>query len=269
MFYRIAELQPLFLGLVLAWAGGYKLTARAAREAGTSTMARLVGQDRVRTAYRLVGGAELIVATLLLMPPGTALEGWLAVAMTAGFVAYVGYARLAAPDSSCGCLSTQEGPVTWLGLARAGLLLAAALTATVARGPWHGMVAAAPVLAATILGGELALFLLLSPELRRPVRRMVGWAQGRLVRHPLADVTGSPLAAALAQLQRSPIYCANAALLRSDVQDAWRAGAWHLVSYAGRVDDRPVTVVFAVPDDRDADPIRMSIVDDLLHALPR
>ena len=264
MFRQIAAVQPLFLSLVLAWAGGYKLTARAARGLPRSTMARLVGADRARPAYRAVGTAELVVAALLVLPPAAAVEGWLAVGLTAGFVAYLGYGRIAAPDTTCGCLSAQAGPVTWAGIARAGLLLAAALAAVAADTFWFAAVAARPAVAATVLGVELGLFLGLSPELRLPARRTVGRARAWLLPHPLATPATAAPAAAVPALYRSPAYCANSGLLRSDVQDAWHAGDWTLVSYAGQVDDRPVTVVFAIPRDGAPDQVRMSIVDDVL-----
>jgi len=260
----MAEIQALFLGLVFGWAGGYKLTARAARGLSRSTMARLVGVHRVRVVHRIVGGAELAVAALLVLPPAATVDGWLAVAMSAGFVAYLGYARVAAPDTSCGCLSAQPDPVTWPGIARAVLLLAAALAATAADGFWLSVLRSEPIAATTTLGVEVSLFLALSPELRRPTRRLIGRARLRLFPHPLAQISAAPLTAAMPRLYRSAIYCANTALLRSDVQDLWRSGDWTLVSYAGRVDDRPVTVVFAVPDRSSVDEgeVRMSIVDD-------
>jgi hypothetical protein len=257
------EVQALFVGLVLPWAGGYKLTARPARAWSRSTMARLVGAPRVRAAYRIVGGAEVAVAALLLLPPATAVDGWLAAALSAGFLAYLGYARVAAPDTSCGCLSAQAGPVTWQGIARAGLLLGIALTATTADGFWLGALQAEPAAAATTLGVELGLFLALSPELRRPTRRLVGWVRLRLFPHPLARVAVTSPTTALSRLYRSTVYCANAAMLRSDVQDLWHSGDWTLVSYAGRLDDRPVTVVFALPDSHSPGDVRMSIVDDV------
>jgi hypothetical protein len=119
-----------------------------------------------------------------------------------------------------------------------------------------------------VLGLELLVLLLLSPESRHVIRRRSGRLRERLRPHPLAATKALaqvPLQATLDHLYDSPIYAANAFLLRSDVQDYWDVGDWRILAFAGRVGAEDagtaVTVVFAVPVELAPERIRMSIVD--------
>lgn len=269
MLASIAAVQPLFLGLVLAWAGGYKLRGRAVGAAAArSALTDLVGIRHAGTAYRAVGGVELAVAVLLLAPATAGWSGWPAAVLATGFLAYLGYARRVAPESSCGCMSDDATPVSGRSMARAGLLIVAALAATLTDVSWLASLAASPATGGVVLLTEAALLLALSPDLDRNRRRLVGRIRELLLPHPLGNLAeASSGAAAVAQLYRSPIYCANSALLISDVQDVWDAGDWTVLSYAGML-GKPVTVVFAVPKQYDPDKVRMSIVDATDSAAP-
>ncbi len=267
MLAELTEIQPLFLGLVLAWAGGYKITGRTVDAAAArSALAGLVGARAATVAYRAVGGAELVVALLLLAPPAAGFEGWCGVALAGTFLAYLGYARKYAPKSSCGCMSADSRPVGWRSIARAALLLGAALAATRAGGYWAADLGVLPL---GVFALEGALLLALSPDLDRPRRRLVGRLRELIWPHPLSVTEGTevPLAAALAQLHGSEVYGIGGALVCSDVQDSWDAGDWYAISFAGRLGGRhsdgpPVTVVFAVPKRYAPDDIRMSILDE-------
>lgn len=252
-----AALQPAVVGAVLVWAGGGKLFGRrAAALARRTALARLTGPDRAVPAYRTVGSAELGVGAVLLLPPALAGETALAAVLCAGLLGYLGYARVAAPDAPCGCLSARPVPVRWRGFARATALAAACVlaTAVAAAGglPWSGAaVAERPLAAVAVLVAELAVLLALFPELDAhwllPLRRLrLRWS------HPLAaSVTGgdgaAPLAATVQQLLRSPAYQVAGGWLRSDVLDTWDDGDWRLLSYSARYGGGPATAVFAVP----------------------
>ena len=262
MLESITAVQPLFLGLVLAWAGGYKFTRRALVAAGDSALARLVGDRRLTLTYRAVACVELATAAVLLAPPAMRWELWLAVALAGGFLSYLGYTRIAAPTSSCGCMGSGAGRVGWRHFARAGLLLAAAAVAA-----WTGN---GPIttLGLAVLGVELLVLLLLSPESHHAIHLQFGRLKERLRPHPLAatkELAQIPLQATLERLYDSPVYAANASLLRSDVQDYWDVDDWRILAFAGRVGAEPagtvVTVVFAVPAELAPERIRMSIVD--------
>lgn len=264
MLQSIAAVQPLFLGLVLAWAGGYKFTRRALGSAGDSALARLVGDRRFTLAYRAVACAELATAVVLLAPPALPWEPWLAVALAGGFLSYLGYARIAAPTSSCGCMGSSRAPVGWRHFARAGMLLAAAAFAlTAGQGP-------ITTLGLTVLGIEFLVLLQLSPESQHTIRRGIGRLRERLRPHPFAatkDMAQVPLQATLERLYDSPIYAANASLLRSDVQDYWDVDGWRILTFAGHAQGT-VTVVFAVPAELAPERIRMSIVDASVEPEP-
>ncbi|MFC3501612.1 MauE/DoxX family redox-associated membrane protein [Micromonospora krabiensis] len=271
MIEMIAALQPLVVGVVLIWSARVKLFSRhAAAAAGRSALVRLVGPDRALPAYRLLGGVELALGGLLLLPPVLRSEGVAATVLSAGFLAYLGYARRVAPTSSCGCLSASTAPVSGRGMARAGLLVVAGGLSVLAGGGWLAALAARPVVGVTVLVGELAAVVALSPELDRawllPLRQL----RVRLT-HPLRGGSGVPLLATVQQLQLSDAYRRVASLLRSDVREHWDDDGWRFVLHAARFQGRPVTAVFAVPL-ADAQPgsVRVAVVDDATgHTLLR
>ncbi|MFG1889219.1 MauE/DoxX family redox-associated membrane protein [Micromonospora sp. NPDC049051] len=263
MIDMLAALQPLVVGAVLVWSARVKLVSRhAATAAGRSALTRLLGQRRALPAYRLLGGVELTLGALLLLPPVHRLEAVAAAVLAAGFLGFLAYSRRAAPASSCGCLSATPTPVTDRSLARAGLLLAAGGLAWTATDGWSTALADRPVAAGAVLLAELAAVVTLSPELDRtwllPLRRL----RARLT-HPLRGGAGVPLLATVQQLQLSDAYRRVAPLLRSDVREHWDDGDWRFVGHAGRYQGRPMTAVFAVPlADRAPDAVRVAVVDD-------
>ncbi|GAB3957199.1 hypothetical protein GCM10027614_71980 [Micromonospora vulcania] len=121
MINLIAALQPLVVGAVLIWSARVKLVSpHAAQAANRSALAGLVGQRRALPAYRLLGGVEVTIGALLLLPPVLRAEALAATALAVAFLGYLGYARRAAPTSSCGCLSARATPVSGRSLARPG-----------------------------------------------------------------------------------------------------------------------------------------------------
>jgi hypothetical protein len=240
-----ASVQPLFIGGTLLWSGGLKCFGRSARRAAErSALPSLVGEGRAPAAYRLTGAVELALAAVLLLPPAYLAETAAAAALGAGFLGYLTYARLFAPDSSCGCLSKKATPVTWRSFGRAGLLLAAALLGTLGDGFWSGRITAWTVV---LLVAETAALAALSPEADRwwllPLRRL----RIRL-RHPLSDRSfAMPLESSLQQLLGSPVYRKAGPLLRSGLRETWDADDVRVLCYTAEYEGRPATAVFAVP----------------------
>ncbi|MFU8874542.1 MauE/DoxX family redox-associated membrane protein [Micromonospora sp. SL4-19] len=263
MIELIAALQPLVVGAVLVWSARVKLFSRhAAAAANRSALTRLLGQRRALPAYRLLGGVELSLGALLLLPPAPRLEAVAATALAVGFLAYLTYARRVAPTSSCGCLSARPTPVTGRSLGRAGLLVVAGGLAVLSPGGWPTALVGRPLAGTAVLLAELASVVALSPELDTawllPLRRL----RARLT-HPLRGGSGVPLLATVHQLQLSDAYRRVSPLLRSDVREHWDDGDWRFVGHAAHYQGRPVTAVFAVPlADREPDAVRVAVVDD-------
>ncbi|HYJ69434.1 MAG TPA: MauE/DoxX family redox-associated membrane protein [Nocardioidaceae bacterium] len=265
MLDQVAALQPLLVGAVLMWTGSGKAFGRLAEaRSKRSALPRLVGEQRAYAAYRATGGVELVVAAALLLPPWWSADALAADALATGFVGYLTYAKLAAPDASCGCLGSAALPVSWRSLARAGLLVAASASILVADEGWPAMVGDDPVVTAGVLVAEFAVFVVVSPELDRrwllPLRR----AYVRLT-HPLAaaDPTVVPLAATVQQLERSPAYGAVAGALRSDIRDHWDDGDWRFVCYTAEHGETEGLAVFAIPlGQYEPDAVRVAIVDE-------
>jgi hypothetical protein len=258
-----ASVQPVFIGGTLLWSGGLKCLGRSARRsAERSALASLTGEARALPAYRLTGALELALAAVLLLPPARAWETAAAAVLGAGFLGYLTYARIAAPDSSCGCMSKRRTPVTWRSFARAGLVLAAALLGTQAAVWWGGGLTGRP-LTAVLLAAEAAALLALSPEADGlwllPLRRL------RIrIRHPLADRSFEmPLESSLQQLLVSPAYRQISGLVKSGLRETWDEEDVRVLCYTAEYDGTVATAVFAVPlrHYRPED-VRVALVDE-------
>jgi hypothetical protein len=258
-----ASVQPLFIGGTLLWSGGLKCLGRSARRsAERSALSSLVGEGRAPAAYRLTGALELALAAVLLLPPAHPAETVAAAVLGVGFLGYLTYAKVAAPDSSCGCLSKRRTPVTWRGFARAGLLLAAALLGTQAGRWWGGGLAGRPVIT-VLLVAEVAALVALSPEgdglWLLPLRRL------RIrMRHPLADRSFEmPLESSLQQLLVSPVYRQVSTLLKSGLRETWDEEDMRVLCYTAEYDGTIATAVFAVPlRHYSPEDIRVALVDE-------
>lgn len=256
----LAQAQPLFLAGVFGWSGTSKTLGGdlGGRVAGTA-LHRLLGGRLAPAAYFVLGVAEIALAVSLLVAPGRPTTA-AAAAMSTGFLAYLGYAYVATPQASCGCLGKKKVRQSWRGFARAGLLLVAALVgATGAPAWWHRPSVPAMVLA---LVAEAALFVTLSAELDHlwlyPLRRL----RVRLT-HPLAgapDVV--PLQATVNLLLRSAAWRETSHLVASDILEHWDADDHRILLYSARTPDGAATALFAVPLDGDADGIRFTLIDE-------
>ncbi|MEV0715126.1 MauE/DoxX family redox-associated membrane protein [Asanoa sp. NPDC050611] len=260
MLATIAALQAPLVGVVLVWAARFKLFSRhAAASARRSALARLVGADRALPAYRLLGGAELLIGALLILPPVARLEGLAATGLSVGFLGYLAYAKRVAPDAPCGCLGAAPVPVAGRSIARAAVLVPASVLATWAGTGWWAELTAPGAL---LLAAELALVVALSPELDHrwllPLRQV--WVN---LSHPLRGGSGVPLLRSVQQLQQSGVYRRVGGLISSDVREHWDEDEWRMICYAARYQGRPATAVFAVPlRDWAPESVRVALVDD-------
>jgi hypothetical protein len=271
------DLAPLVLAALLGASGGGKLAARSlAVRAGDTALARLLGTPgRAAAALRLVGAAEVLLAgALLLARPGgpaaaagagiagagiagagiagagiagAGIAGTGAAVLGAGFLGYLAWARLAAPDSSCGCAGRRHEPITWRAFARAALVVAGGVAATRGDAPWWSAAAAHPAGAAALLAGTAAAFAALSTDLDHRWLLPLRQARIRLFGHPLAGTGGTvPLAATVELLERSLAWESAVPLVRSARVEHWDADGWRVLRYTGMAEGRPVSVLFAL-----------------------
>jgi methylamine utilization protein MauE len=263
-----ASVQQVLLGGVLLWAAVLKL--RKPEAARRTALKRLVGEQRAVAAYRAVACVEFVLGTLLVAPPALAVEAYAGAALGAGMVGYLGYAKLKAPESGCGCLGDKEVPVRLRGFLRAGLMVAAGVLAAFGTAWWPAAVADRPLATVGLLVAEAALVVALSPELDHrwllPLRR---WRVR--VSHPLASPKGMiPVESSVQQLRKSAAFLSVADQLRSDLLDHWEEGEWRILTYAARTDDGAgrATAVFAVPLlDYRPDDVRVALVPEADEAL--
>ncbi|PNG91069.1 MauE/DoxX family redox-associated membrane protein [Streptomyces malaysiensis] len=292
------DLAPLVLAGVLGPAGAGKLFGRGtARQAPRTALARLLRDGgRAALVLRVLGAVELLLAAALLARPTSPLPGAAAALLGAGFLGYLGYARTAAPGSSCGCTARQEAPLTWRAFARAAAVLAGGAAASLARQPWWTAAARHPATAAClVLAAAVALTALSADPERRwrmPLRRL----RLRIAGHPLAatatatatavapattqvavppDAAGAPppvpftaagartavpVAATVELLERSRAWQSVSRVVRSALMDHWDDGGWRILQFAGVYGGgtaaRPVLVLFAVDAAASLDTVR-------------
>ncbi|GAA1417700.1 hypothetical protein GCM10009662_70010 [Catellatospora coxensis] len=233
---------------MLLWSARLKLLSPlAAAAAGRSALARLVGDTRALPAYRLVGAVEAALALVLLAPPALPAEALAAAALSLGFTGYLAYARIAAPESSCGCLSATRTPIRGRAFARTAALLAASLLALPATAGWAEALSARPLPAVALLLAEALLLVALSPELDRhwldPLRQL----KVRLTRPLPAGGFDVPLASTVEQLHRSPVWRETATLLTSDLREHWDDDDWRILVFTARHAGQEASAVYAVP----------------------
>ncbi|MBO3678156.1 MauE/DoxX family redox-associated membrane protein [Streptomyces sp. NEAU-YJ-81] len=292
----VCALAPLVLAGVLGPAGAGKLFGRGtARQAPRTALARLLRDGgRAALVLRALGAVELLVAAALLAPPATPLPGAAAALLGAGFLGYLGYARAAAPGSSCGCTARQDAPLTWRAFVRAAAVLAGGVAAALAQQPWWTAAARRPAAALCLVLAAAAALTALSADpdrrWRMPLRRL----RLRIAGHPLAATghplaatghplaaTGHPLAAAGAPaavpvaatvelLERSRAWQSASRVVRSALLDHWDDGGWRILQFAGvhggGAAARPVLVLFAVDAAASLDTVRepavrVSVID--------
>jgi Methylamine utilisation protein MauE len=258
----LAQAQPLFLAGVFGWSGTSKTLGGdpGGRVAGTA-LHRLLGGRLAPPAYFLLGVAEIALAVSLAVEPGRP-SALAAAVLSGGFLVYLGYAAVATPQASCGCLGKRKVRQSWRGFARAGLLMAAAMAAGIgAPAPewWHRPPLAEMV---QLLLAETALFITLSAELDTLWLYPL-WRLRVRIRRPLAGAPDEvPLQATVRTLIRSAAWREASHLVASDILEHWDADGHRILVYNARTPEGGATALFAVPLAGDADAIRFTLVDD-------
>ncbi|GHE92689.1 hypothetical protein GCM10014715_56420 [Streptomyces spiralis] len=269
------NLATLLLGVLLAGTGASKAFGRqvAGQAAGTVLVRVLNDGRRATLVLRATGAVELAVAAGLLAVPTTVVPGVAATVLGVGFLAYLGYARVTAPESSCGCTARNNGPITWRAFVRAGLVVVGGAAAAGARTVWWTEAVRNPVESVAFLAVSTAVLVVISSDLDDlwlvPLRR----TRLKVLGHPLVRGRNDevPVAASVELLERSLAWVAAAPVVRSGLIDHWEADGWRFLQFAGVHDPggaaRPVTVIFAVDPretrDTTGNPaVRVTLIDD-------
>ncbi|HEU5349058.1 MAG TPA: MauE/DoxX family redox-associated membrane protein [Ktedonobacterales bacterium] len=266
---RVAALQAVVVGLIFAWAGGWKIISPDARRlAVKSALGRIMRTPRMALAAHLVVGVgELVVAVLLLASPWYWLGTRVATVFTLGFLGYLALAWRIAPEQPCACMGGRAAPLSRRSVLRAVALLALTLIGWGAREYWGSALLAAPWIAFIILM-ELFILWLLSPEF--------GWSGVRLERRLIraARLRLNPTCAGVpldwSAMERRLISTApfqQLAASLSTVTDRWQEGCWSFISYAASYEDHPATAVFAIPTLFDPREVSAAVVDDTSNAI--
>ncbi|HEX9035390.1 MAG TPA: MauE/DoxX family redox-associated membrane protein [Ktedonobacterales bacterium] len=272
---HLAAAQALIVGLVLLWAGSWKVIFPRARAlARESALTRLVGEGtRAAAAHLATGCGEILVAALLLVAPGARpLTLALATLLTLGFLGYLAIARRIAPEAPCACMGGRPNPISWRTLLRAGALLAMTLAGWLTPEFWWTALRAAPAVA-PLLALEVAALWALSPEfsglLGAEPRSGPGWRLIRGLRLRLDPACASmrqDVSVIEAALRESAPYRALRSTLGAR-NDAWREGCWDFIAYSATYERQAATVVFAAPALFDARSVSAAVVADADNAI--
>ncbi|MEV0774800.1 MauE/DoxX family redox-associated membrane protein [Streptomyces sp. NPDC050433] len=284
-------LAPLVLAGLLGWTGAVKLFSRGTvLQAPKTALARMLSSsERAATVLRGVGAGELLIAAGLLAFPAHPVPGTAAALLGVGFLGYLAYGRVLAPESSCGCSADEDTPITWRAFARAGMVLVSGVAAAMTHDSWWSTVSGRPAASLGFLAAATVVLIALSADLDRwwllPLRR----ARLRVFGHPLFG-TGTedrvPVAASVELLENSLAWQAASPVVRSALLDHWEEDGWRLLLFSGVYETteaaRPVSVVFALDAtstrDTPGDPaVRVTFLDadsgepvgaELLNAVP-
>ncbi len=228
---------PLLAALLLLGAA-----AKATPQAAGTGVAVLLPERLRRPATLATCLLEAALAVALLTTTGLLGEAArvLTAAVFAVSVVLLLVARRRDPEAGCGCFGgLSRAPIGWRTLTRASLLAVAA-AATVGLAPTGWEVASAPTpLHGAVLGAQLILLALLSPELREAAARAT-----TLEPCELREVSERRTTR---RLRRSEVWRANAkVLIRNEPEETWRHGCWRFLRYDGLRHGRRVDVVYAV-----------------------
>ncbi|NUS14327.1 MAG: hypothetical protein HOY69_23475 [Streptomyces sp.] len=277
MIPLVSNLAPLVCAVLLAATGAGKLFGRqTAQLAANTVLVRVLNDGRRATlALRSVGAAELAVAAALFAAPDTVLPGVATAVLGAGFTGYLAYARVTAPESSCGCSARAEGPIGVRAFTRAGLVVAGGVLAATADAPWWTEAARRPAGTTAVLVLAAVLLAVLAADLDRALRVPLRRARLRVFGHPLPPAAGTgdrvPVAASVELLERSLAWQAAMPVVRSALLDHWDEEGWRVLHYAGAYRDgrgtHPASVLFALDltltvDSAPNPAVRVSVIDD-------
>ncbi|MGI5418246.1 MauE/DoxX family redox-associated membrane protein [Actinomadura luteofluorescens] len=265
MVTAIQNTQVLLLAAVLLVACLAKLTVREqAADApdhvhGVPVPARLARLSALRRNRGMTVGlgiGEGMLGLALLVTSHLSVR----LATTVAFAAatwVVGELRVHRPDAGCGCFGALSAKkVDRRSVLRAMLFTCAAIVSLGAPHAGVDVLRDVPAQVGLMFAVEVALFVALSPELAELAGRH---------RRPRAAVPcerrQSPMPETYARLYDSSAWAEHENTIKTAVPlDVWREGCWRFVAFPGRVSERDVEIVFAVPTSERDGNVRSAVV---------
>ncbi len=261
-FKTLASFQPLLLGVVLLWAGIWKIFAPDAKEIASRSALSLLFQHKkiAQIVYRSVGFTEVGIGILLLLPPHYRWEIAVAAGLMAAFLIYLLVAAKLAPDKTCGCFG-KETTISGRTVARTGLLLAFTLIGWQAQHFWMESIAASPWYAGLLLL-EILIIICLSPEIEWSRIKSFTSTSPQSQIYSDCATAAVPLSTSLQELKESKSFQNLSNFLESELSEYWREGCWRFLCFEADYQNRKATAVFAVPILEPFNRIRGVIVDE-------
>lgn len=250
--FREVQLPLLAVLLVLGAAG------KTTRQASAAGMAVLVPERLRRPATVGSGVLEAGAAVGLIGLTGVwgeAVRVFTAVMFAVSVVVLL-LARRRDPEAGCGCFGgLSRTPIGWRTLTRAGFLSAVALTTIGIEPTGWQVVSTFTWTHAAVLGVELLVLAVLSPELRGVAARLLRREPCALRRHSLRRAEW--------RLRRNDVWRSlHSVMLKNEPEDVWRHGCRYFLRYDGLRYGQRVDVVYAVRlEGKKSTAVRASMVD--------
>ncbi|HEY0542007.1 MAG TPA: MauE/DoxX family redox-associated membrane protein [Actinoallomurus sp.] len=248
MIDMLWSLQIPFLASVLLLACAAKLTI-------PGDDAEPLAPHRRRPFVYGVAIAEGTLGVALLITP----SGFVRIACVVFFASatwIIGDLARRGVEEGCGCFGgLSAAPAGRRGIVRAALLTVAALASAGVPDGGAAVLARAGAGAVLLLAAETTLLVVLSPELALAVERSRNTTPCELLDVPLAETYERLYASDVWREHEDDLASARPT-------DTWRELCHRYVVYPGRIDDRPVDVVFAVPVDGRRAQVRVGLVWD-------
>lgn len=269
---EVASTQALVLGLILAYSGtgklllpGWQATARR------SSLTYLMTGRKLDLFYKTLGGTELLVALLLLLPPAERWEMIPTSTLLLGFITYLGASAVVWKGRPCACMGESGTVAKWPPLMRAATMLMFALLAWVPHDHWIHTLSREPRWFA-LPSVELLLVALLSPDLRPSDFRRLFSNRQQAALLPRCATQNPPLHESMQLLHASRAFTELARYLGANPNDHWRDGCWRFFTFPAHYEGHDLVAVFAVPLSPELGLVRGTFVwpdrDDTLPALP-
>ena len=263
---------PLLAALLLGGCAAKVRRTVSARSVATEMGPTLLFPIRLRRpAAVVVCASELALGVGLLVTVGGFASGTPAVVFRLLTVVLFGTAvgalhelRSRQPEAGCGCFGDlSDTPVGWRTLARSALLCVAAVVSVTAPALHKPPQAGHAIVAFAVLGAELCVLAMLSPELGEVMVRL-GYSEPCEIRRLSVEHS-------LARLRSSRQWREHRHnLITREPVDVWREGCWRFAVFPGMLASRRIDVVFAVHLKARHPQVRAAIYDPLadIHALP-
>ncbi len=246
------EVQNSVISLILFWSGIVKLfdhdLDRTLQESAISVF--IPSKWLARSAYRLLGLTETLVAAILLIPPNALWKSILAISLGICFLIYLGISYNFAPQKKCGCLGKNGKPISFRTFTRAIYFIGIAfLTLFTKNKNWIDSLGQNVILMLVILG-EFLLFILLSSEFDWI------WSSNSILNHFYLSLSEKYFCSRIKfdmeeinnRIQESKVYDAYSIYFtNASPAENWIDKCSYFITYSALYNNQKAIIIFSTP----------------------